>query len=48
MKRSIPVLSLLLALTLTGCYNDSREDLYPIASCDTSDITYTGFIAPLM
>jgi len=39
-------------MALAGCYNDSREDLYPTPSggsgCDTANITYSGFIAPLM
>ncbi len=34
---------------LTGCYSDNEEDLYPNKStCDTSNVTYTTTIAPIM
>jgi hypothetical protein len=41
----------LLAFFLGSCYNDNREDLYPTPSqsnCDTTGITYTAVIEPLM
>jgi hypothetical protein len=42
------ILPLFLITVLTGCYQDNREDLYPVVSCDTAGITYSGFIAPLL
>lgn len=36
-------------LTMSGCYYDVVEELYPgDASCDTSQVTYTGDILPLL
>ncbi len=42
--------SLLLTMYLgTGCYNDNREDLYPATdNCDSTNVSYSSFIAPLM
>jgi mono/diheme cytochrome c family protein len=43
---------LLLASTaFTGCYYDNEEDLYPppaVVVCDTSDVSYTAEILPLL
>ncbi len=39
----------LFAAGFTSCYNDNREDLYPaIQDCDTANVSYSAFIAPLM
>ncbi|MCB9169556.1 MAG: hypothetical protein H6594_04295 [Flavobacteriales bacterium] len=32
----------------SGCYYDVEEELYPMAMCDTSAITYAGTIEPLI
>ncbi len=39
-----------LALLLSACYNDNEYDLYPFptAPCDSSNVTYSGTIAPIM
>lgn len=41
----------IIALSLTGCYNDNREDLYPqppISSCDTSVTAFAATIQPII
>lgn len=43
------VLATLFALLFTGCYYDVEEELYPSSGiCDTTNITYTNTIAPIM
>ena len=41
---------LLFSFTITGCYYDKENELYPTsATCDTSGVmTYSGSIAPIM
>lgn len=45
----IPALLLFLA---TSCYYDNEEYLYPdnggIPGCDTTDVTYSGTVAPIL
>ncbi|MFZ4522805.1 MAG: c-type cytochrome [Bacteroidales bacterium] len=52
MKNLIRLLSIILffTFTLTGCYYDKENELYPLAgNCDTAGImTYSGSIAPIM
>lgn len=40
--------AILLLLVAGGCYYDSEEDLYPSISCDTSNISYSRDILPIM
>lgn len=45
------ILFLLLTLTVTACYYDSEEELYPGTSggnCDTANITFSGTIQPIL
>jgi mono/diheme cytochrome c family protein len=46
----VAVVLMVISLTLTGCYYDKENELYPaMADCDTTDaITYSGSIAPIM
>ena len=40
-----------LSLTFAGCYNDNREELYPLpspAQCDTTNITYTSALKTIV
>jgi hypothetical protein len=38
-----------LTLTLSGCYYDIEEELYPnAAACDTSGVTYSGTVSVLL
>lgn len=40
---------LVIAFSLSGCYYDSRENLYPVLNCtDTVNVTYTAKIAPIL
>lgn len=43
-------MSFIVAVALIqGCYYDNEEYLYPsTASCDTTGVTYSGTIAPIM
>ena len=35
-------------LTLSGCYYDNEEDLYPGSNtCDTTNVTYSASVAPV-
>lgn len=43
------MLSLLAAVVLFGCYYDNEQELYPVnAQCDTTNITYSQFVKPMM
>ena len=37
-------------LFMTGCYNDSKEYLYPTEPgiCDTANVTYSGCVKPII
>ena len=40
-----------LSFTLLSCYNDNRQDLYPLPppnSCDTTNITYTNTLKTIV
>lgn len=38
------------AILLQACYNDKADQLYPapIAGCDTNNVTYSGFVSPIL
>ena len=42
------VVLLLLLLPLIGCYYDKEELLYPNSFCDTTNVTWSGTIQPLV
>ena len=46
----IAIYSLLILLGFSSCYYDNEEELYKFVQtgCDTSNVTYTGSIAPIM
>lgn len=48
----ILILSFLLIFMVTSCYYDNEEYLYPgdggTTGCDTTNITYSGTIAPIL
>jgi len=50
LKTTAAALSLLLLVTFsfTGCYYDNEEDLYPLEPCDTSVVTYSQTITPII
>ena len=36
-------------LIMNGCYYDNEEELYPVAqACDTTNVTYSGTIVPIL
>jgi len=44
----IPAIAFALTLTISGCYYDSEEELYPgSSSCDTANVTYSASVAPV-
>lgn len=46
---SLAAAPLLALVVLPGCYYDSEEELYPSGSnCDTTNVTFSGTIAPLI
>jgi hypothetical protein len=47
--KSVVILSFL-SLLFAGCYNDNEADLYPFSKtpCDTTNVTYTQTILPIM
>ena len=46
----IPVILILFILALSSCYYDNEEALYPSfgAECDTTSVTFSGQIAPML
>ncbi|MCB9283929.1 MAG: hypothetical protein H6563_07650 [Lewinellaceae bacterium] len=41
--------SLFLLILLSGsCYYDVEEDLYPDTGCDTTGVTYSGVVLPIL
>ena len=40
-------LTIVLALTVSSCYYDNEEDLYPGNTCDTTNVTYSKSVAPI-
>ena len=50
MKKTIIISLLLIILTLTACYYDSEEKLYPQISntCDLSNVTYGLTVKPIL
>jgi len=51
MKVPISILLLVAALFAAGCYYDTVEELYPVNTnlpCDTTAVTYSGTIAPII
>ncbi len=47
-KSAFLALTLLLGFSISSCYYDNEEDLYPgSSSCDTSNVTYSKSVAPV-
>ncbi|MEI9958733.1 MAG: hypothetical protein WDM90_21030 [Ferruginibacter sp.] len=42
------VLAMFLLLTSNSCYYDKAELLYPPNTCDTTTVTYSGSIVPIL
>jgi mono/diheme cytochrome c family protein len=42
-------LGLMISLAFTSCYYDNEEELYPNpVACDTTNVTYSGTVAPIL
>jgi len=37
-----------IAFVGSGCYNDKANELYPEGNCDTSNVTYSAVIGPII
>lgn len=49
MKRTITILLVTSVIIFTGCYRDIEEELYPpTGNCDTTAVTYTTTVVPLL
>ena len=51
MKKTIlglSIMSVLLAITLNGCYYDNADDLYPVPVDTASAVTFSGDIQPFI
>jgi hypothetical protein len=48
MKKVLFPALLALTIALNGCYTDNEEDLYPAGSCDTTSVTYTTTVKPII
>lgn len=48
MKYVFLILVLPLIMGIAGCYYDNEEELYAGIACDTSNVTYSGTIAPIV
>jgi len=50
MKILIPAGVIILLLSFSGCYYDSKEFLYPQlnTTCDTTNITFSGSVKPIL
>ena len=50
MKRILTILLILWVATITGCYYDNEEKLYPVLStdCDLTTVTFSGTIKPIL
>lgn len=42
------LLAFLMLISVAGCYYDKEEILYPAGSCQTSGVTYSGAVSPIL
>jgi uncharacterized membrane protein len=50
MKRLAFIIIILVAATISGCYYDSEEKLYPVldTSCNLDNVTFSGTVKPIL
>ncbi len=46
--KHLTILFTLIIIFFSGCYYDVAEELYPSSSCNTADVSYSGFVDPTM
>ncbi|HXS35498.1 MAG TPA: hypothetical protein VN721_02265 [Flavipsychrobacter sp.] len=42
------VLAILCVVLISSCYSKNKQDLYPADTCDTTNVTYSGTIQPIV
>ena len=47
-KKGLLLVMFLALLTLSSCYNDNYETLYPSGTCDTTHVTYSNDVWPVI
>ena len=47
-KIKIFILSMSIVVGISSCYNDNVEDLYGVQPCDTTTVTYSADISPII
>lgn len=48
MKRYLIAILGVCTVSVTGCYYDHAEELYPAGACDVSSVTYSGTVSKIM
>lgn len=48
MKKALSILACTALLALSGCYYDNEQELYPNSYCDTTSVTWSFSIQPLI
>lgn len=41
-------IAMMMTTLMDSCYYDNEQDLYPVAQCDTSAVTYTSTVEPIV
>lgn len=47
-NHSLLLSGLISILIVSGCYYDVEEEIYPTLACDTTAVTYSGTIIPIL
>jgi len=48
MKKMIFLFAVISVFSLSSCYYDAEDELYPEIDCDTSAVTYSGTVLPII
>ncbi|MDN5201379.1 hypothetical protein QQ008_08400 [Fulvivirgaceae bacterium BMA10] len=48
LKRVLGIIGLVLIVIGQSCYYDNEEELYPDDNCDTSNVTFSGTVNPII
>ena len=48
MKKILFLIAMISMSYLSGCYYDAEDELYPEITCDTSAVTYSGIVLPII
>jgi hypothetical protein len=47
-KVHIPGILCIFAIWIISCENQNKEDLFGISDCDTNQVSYSGYVEPLL